>query len=191
MMASTAIFHERLWSRLRWVVWGGALALLSLPLVAMALSVEGVVWDGHDFAIMGVLFGLCCIAYEVAVRVARSNVYVLGAGLATATAFGTIWVNLAVGIIGDGGHWANLLFFGVVLLALVGTAIAKLASARMAVAMEATATAQALVGVVAFLTSPQSPEGYFFAAFLAALWVIAGQLFRTASRQEAAAGAAA
>ena len=191
MMANTAIFHERLWSRLRWAVWGGAAALLSLPLVAMQLAVEGVDWDGRDFAIMGTVFAVCCLAYEVAVRAARSNAFVLGAGLATATGFFTTWVNLAVQIVGDGYSTANLLFFCIPLLAVVATAFARLKSAPMAVAMEVTAVAQAAVGVFAFLVAPQHPEGYFLAAFFAAMYVIAGQLFRTAARQEAAAGVAA
>ena len=191
MTAGTAIFHERLWSRLRWIVWGGAGALLALPFVAMQLKAEGVDWNLFDFVLMGTLFGLCGAAYEIAVRVARSNVFVLGAGLATATAFFTTFINLAVGIVGEPQEYANAMFYGVVALALVAICFTQLKPPRMAIAMEITATAQALVGVIVFLTTSGHPEGWFLSAFFATTWLIAGQLFRTAARQEAAAGVAA
>ena len=40
----------------RWLVWGGAAALLLLPLVAMQFT-EEVQWTWHDFVIMGVMLG--------------------------------------------------------------------------------------------------------------------------------------
>ncbi|MEO5629325.1 MAG: hypothetical protein ABIQ62_06115, partial [Thermomonas sp.] len=101
------------------------------------------------------------------------------------TAFLTIWINLAVGIIGDEDNPANILFFAVLAVGFIGALLARLKPLAMARAMVATAVAQALVGVVAFVTTAGHPEGYVLAGFFTAMWLTSAQLFRVAARQQA------
>ena len=179
-MSTTANSHP-LWRRLRWVVWGGLAALLALPLVAMQFTTE-VQWTLSDFIVMGGLMGLVGIAFEVAVRVARSHAYVVAAGIAVASGFVMTWINLAVGIIGDEGNPANLMFFGVLLVGLVAVACSRLRPLGMARAMEVTAAAQALVCVATLVIG----EGHIFVltGFFLTMWLAAAQLFRKAARDE-------
>lgn len=183
-MGTTATMAgSRLWSRIRWVVWGGACLLLMLPLVAMQFTRE-VNWTLSDFVVMGFMLGMVCVAFEIAVRVARSNAYVVAAGIAVAAAFLMTWANLAVGIIGNENNPANLMFFGVIGLGLVGALLARLKPQGMARAMYVTAAAQIAVSVITLAIG----EGYIFVftGVFVAIWLIAAQLFQKAAQQEAA-----
>ena len=186
-MSTTANSHP-LWRRLRWVVWGGLAALLALPLVAMQFTTE-VQWTLSDFIVMGGLMGLVGIAFEVAVRVARSHAYVVAAGIAVASGFLMTWINLAVGIIGNEGNPANLMFFGVLAVGLVVVALSRLRPLGMARAMEVTALAQVLVSLITLAIG----EGYIFVltGCFVAMWLISAQLFRKAAREEVDPGSAA
>lgn len=182
MAANMAMSGRPLWRRLRWVVWGGAALLLLLPLVAMRFT-EDVKWTPVDFATMGAMLGLVCGAYELAVRVARNNAYVVAAGVAAAAAFLMAWINLAVGIIGNEDNPANRMFFGVLAVGFIASLFTRLKPLGMARAMEAMALAQAVACVVTLLIG----EGYIFVltGFFVAMWLLSAQLFRKAARLEA------
>ena len=146
-------------------------------------------WDLTDFV---VFFGLIAIVggvYWLASRKSASTAYRFGAGTALAAAFILLWVNGAVGIIGDEGNAANLLFFGVLAVGVVGALIARFKPQGMARALLATAVAQALVGIVAIVggmgtAGPVWPRDVLFLTlFFAALWLISAWLFRNAARQ--------
>ena len=164
-----------MWRRLRWLVWGGAAALLALPLLAMQFTDE-VDWTLLDFAVMGTLLALCCSALELAWRVARNPAYMLAFGVAVATAFLVVWSNLAVGIVGDEGNPANLVFFGVLMVALIGSALARLAPRGMARVMAATAIAQALSALLAVHAGEWRVVAII--GVFAALWLLSAALFR-------------
>ncbi len=183
MSTQLTMSNSPLWRRVRWLVWGGAAFLLLLPLVAMQFTTE-VNWGPEDFLVMGALLALVGGAFELTVRVARSNTYVVAAGIVVGTAFLTIWVNLAVGIIGDEDNRANILFVGVLAIALIGAVLARLEPLRMARAAEVTAAVQALVGVAALFIAPDQPEGAVLSGILAAAWYASGQLFRIAARDQ-------
>lgn len=170
------------WRHLRWAVWAGAVALLSLPAIAMWFGVDGVAWTAVDFVVMGVMLGLVCTTFEVAVRVGRSHGYVLGAGIAAAAAFLMTWSNLAVGIIGNEDNPANLVFFGVLAVALLGALWSRLAPQRMAQAMTATAIAQAMTCVAALVLD--GAQVFVITAMFMAMWLLAGHMFRVAARKQ-------
>ena len=67
------------------LVWGGAAALLALPLVAMRFTRE-VAWTASDFAVMGAMLFAACGAWELATRASGSLAYRAGAGIATISA---------------------------------------------------------------------------------------------------------
>jgi hypothetical protein len=162
----------------RALVWGGAGALLLLPLVAMQFTRE-VNWDATDFIVMGVMLLAVCVAYEVAARIARNNAYMVAAGLAAGACFLTVWVNLAVGIIGHEHNPANDLFFYVVALAIVGSLLVLFRPRPMAWVMVATAVAQGAVCLYAWLAG--LGQVFVFTAVMCAVWLAAARLFRRAA----------
>lgn len=159
--------------------WGTAAALLLTPLVAMQFTSE-VNWTPSDFAFAGIIFGTVGVIYEFTVRRASSRFYRGGVALALAAAFLIVWANGAVGMIGDEDNSANLMFAGVLGIALLGSVLARFRPGGMAVAMVAAALAQAVAGGVGMLIDPRG--GVISAAF-AGLWLLSAALFRSAARQ--------
>ena len=100
-----------------------------------------------------------------------------------------IWINLAVGIIGDEGDTANLLYLGVLAVGLGGALLARFEAGGMARAMLLTAVAVAIVGVVALAagwgaTGPRWPlDVAGLTVFFAAVFGGAAWLFRQAARE--------
>lgn len=83
--------------RLRFVAWGMAAILMSLPLMAMPFSRE-VNWTGSDFVIFGAMLLAACAGFELALRFMRQPAHRLLAGLSIAGLFVLVWAELAVGI---------------------------------------------------------------------------------------------
>jgi len=162
--------------------WGFAILLLSLPAIAMRFTSE-VVWTPIDFAVMGAMIGAVGIGLELAIRASRNNLYRAGAAMALLAGFLTTWSNLAVGIIGDGGNPANLLFFGVVALAIIGSVAARSRPPAMARIMMAAGIAQLAVPLVALIAWPPAftPEFGLSVAInsaFASMWLLSAWLFR-------------
>lgn len=162
--------------------WGGAAFLLLLPLVANAP------WTLSDFIVMGVLLGAVGLLLELAARASGNLFYRAGAGIAVAAAFLLIWVNGAVGFLGSEDNPANLMFFGVLAVAILGTILARARAAGMARTMFATAAAQLLVGVIALAAglgsaelSDRLYEVVMGTSVFGALWLASAALFRKAA----------
>ena len=168
--------------------WGLAALLLLLPLVAMRFTAE-VNWTGGDFVFAAMLIGGVGGAAELAVRATRSRFYRAGCGLLLAATFLIVWLNAAVGMIGDEHDPRNLLYAGVLMLGLgfaIGGRFRPAGMARAAIFM---AVAQALVGIVGVVTGSNDPPGAagqvvlnggFVAVFAGAAW-----LFRRAAHEPA------
>lgn len=169
--------------RLRPFVWGGAACLLLLPALVMRLYPQaGVDWTVLDFAVMGVLLAAVCGLYEFGARLGGSPAYRAGFGTAVLAGFLTVWVNLAVGMLGSGGNPANLMFAGVLGIAGLGSLLARFRAAGMAKAMFAAALMQlAAVGIAMAIGSFIGRELALTACF-ALPWLLAGALFRYAAR---------
>ena len=162
----------------RMIGWGTAAFLLLLPLITNAP------WTGSDYIFAAVLFGSVGLAFEFIVRKSSSLSYRCGAALAVIGAFLTVWANGAVGMIGDEDNPYNLLFLGVLLVALIGAIIARLEPAGMVRAMVVTAIAQAGVGAFGL---PADPLGGILSTGFAGLWLVAAALFWNAARERAGA----
>lgn len=171
--------REQRGSRWRIAAWTAAGLVLLLPFIAMQFTDE-VAWDVADFAIFGALLVGAGVAFELAARKSGNTAYKTGVGVALAAAFLLIWVNGAVGIIGNEGNDANLMFYGVLGVGLIGALIARFEPQGMARAMIATAGAQVLVFVIALVA------GWGFIGlitfFFLALWVGSARLFQNAAR---------
>jgi hypothetical protein len=171
-----------------------AALILSVPLVAMQVTDE-VVWSRFDFVVAGTILVGTGLLLELAARTARNHSYRAAAVVAIAAAFLLVWLNLAVGIIGEPNEPANALYIGVLAVGVAGALLARFRPTGMARAALATALAQALVAVVALLAGKaQSPvssvseivalNGMFVALFIASAW-----LFRHAARRQPPVGA--
>ncbi len=173
-----------LWRTVPWVI---AAFLLLLPLVAMQFTDE-VVWDETDFAVIAAMLFGACGAFELAARTTANTAYRAAVGVALVAAFLLIWINLAVGIIGSEDNPANLMYGGVLAVAIIGAVIARFQPDGMARAMVATALAQALVAVLALIAGLgfTGPITVFFAA----LWLISAWLFRKAAWEQTPASVA-
>ena len=183
--------------RSRWWIapWAIAALLWLLPLIAMQFTDE-VAWDETDFIVFGgMLFGACG-AWELAARMTGNTAYRAAVGVALASTFILVWMNLSVGIIGSEDNPANLMFFGVLAVAMIGAAIARFQPRGMARALLATALAQTLAGVIALIagwgsTGANWPQVIvILTLFFAALWLGSAWLFRKAAGEQTSAGAA-
>lgn len=172
----------------RIVGWGFAAALILTPAVAMQFS-TAVNWTLFDFAFAALLIGGTALLIDLAARASSEWSYRCGALLAVTAAFLLIWINGAVGIIGDSGNPPNLVFLGIIVVAVAGAVIAKARPAGMARAMGVAAAAQALTGLVVLVAGigsmqPPGPLGLFaLIEFFAGLWLGSALLFRLSARQ--------
>ena len=176
------------------VIWGTAAFLLLLPLIAMQFTNE-VNWDETDFVVFGAtLFGACGV-YELAARMTPNFAYRAAVGVAVVAAFILIWMNLAVGIIGSEDNPVNLMYGGVLAVAITGAFIVRFRPSGMARVLVATAFAQVLVGIIALVAELGSTGENWprvivvLISFFAALWLVSAWLFRRAARERTPAGA--
>lgn len=131
-----------------WIAFATALILL-IPLAAMQFS-DGWNWDLFDFIFAGVLLFGTGLAYELATRKGDTATYRTAVGVALATTFLLVWINGAVGIIGDDNP-ANLMYFGVLAIGFIGAIVARLKPRKMARVMFKTALVQIIAPVIALI----------------------------------------
>ena len=111
----------------------------------------------------------------------NNTAYRSAIGVALAAAFILVWLSLGVGIIGKDGDPANLMYFGVLAVGIIGAIIARLQPLGMARTMFATALAQALVAAIALITRLGLPwsgpveilllNGFFVVLFAGSAWL--------------------
>lgn len=165
--------------------WGGVAVLLTIPLIARFP------WTLSDFIVAGAMLGGSGLVLELLVRVSPNVFYRIGAGFAVLAALGLVWVNGAVGFLGGEDNPANLMFGGVIAVAVLGSVIGGFKAGGMARAMFAAAAAQVAVGLIGLAAGWASPggEGVKEVAvgtiLFGGLWLVSGGLFRRAARTQA------
>ena len=179
----------------RLVPWIIAALLLLMPLVAMLFTDE-MNWDETDFIVFGAMLLGACGAFELAARMTGNTAYRAAVAVAIVAAFILIWINLAVGIIGSEDNPANLMYGGVLAVAVLGGLIVRFQPHRMAQVLAATALAQAMVGIIALSAGLGSTGANWpqvivvLTGFFSALWLISAWLFRKSARERTSASAA-
>lgn len=168
----------------RVAVWGGAAALMLAPVVASQVSDE-MQWDSADFTLVGLMLLAACGAWELAMRKTRSRAYAAAAVVAAGTAFLLFLVNGAVGFIGNEDNPVNLLFFGVLTLALGGAIIVRFRAEGLARAMAVTAGAQVATAALAVAMVPDVQGFLVGTAMFVPLWLLSAWLFVRAGRDAA------
>lgn len=162
--------------------------ILMTPLLAMQFTAE-VNWTAFDFVFAGVLIFGTGFLFELARKKASHSSYKTAVGIALAAVFLLIWINSAVGIIGNEDNPANLMYFGVVTVGIIGAGIARFQPRGMARVLLTMAIAQMLVPVIALFIAksqvtlePPGVVGVFgLNSFFAMLFVVSALLFKHAS----------
>jgi hypothetical protein len=109
----------------------------------------------------------------------RNPFYRGGVAVALLVTFLTVWANAAVGMIGNEDNPLNLMFPGVIAIALLGAIVARFRAAGMARAMTVAAGAQVLAGVIGTFTDMR---GGIFSALFGLLWLFSAMLFGKAAQ---------
>jgi hypothetical protein len=102
-------------------------------------------------------------------------------GLAVAAACLLIWLSLGVGIIGKDGDPANMMYFGVIAVGIIGAIISRFRPMGMARTLLAMALAQALVALIALIAGLGLPwsgpaeiimlNGIIIGMFIGSAWL--------------------
>lgn len=159
--------------------------ILLIPLAAMLLT-DDFNWGLIDFVLTGALLFAAGLTYQLFTKQSGNTIYRAAVAIAIATAAFLFFSNLAVGIIGSEDEPANVMYFGVIAVAILGTVLARFRPRGMARAMFVTALAQASTIIIALVFGihhyPESSVLEIFAVngFFMMGWVVAGLLFRWA-----------
>ena len=153
-----------------------------LPVLALR-NVDNLTSDPEDFMFLGMLMTGVALGYELAARVPARLAYRAAIGVAVVNTLLSVWINLAVGIIGSEDNPANLLFAAAPAVALAGALLARFRPRGMASAMVGAAFAQGMIFAVALIA------GWGFAGpitvFFAAHWLVAAWLFGKSAATQA------
>jgi hypothetical protein len=168
----TAASSRRLFNPWRIGGWGLIATLLTLP------AILRFPWTASDFVIMGILLGSVGLGIEFLVRQPGTLLSRLGGIVVVLTAFLTVWVNLAVGMIGSEDNPYNLLFLGLLGLVLAGAIRVRLVARGMFRLTLFAAAAQAAIGLGGLGTDLR---GAIFSTAFAFLWLFSAALFRAGS----------
>ena len=163
-------------------------SILLLPLLAMQFTDE-MAWGVFDFVLAGVLLVGIGLVYAL-VRNAGNLAYRAAVGIAIAAALLLVWMVGALGVIGETGDRADLMYGAVLAVGIVGAIVARFRPEGMARALLATALVQALVAVIALIAGKHEAaissvaeilllNGIFVALFIGSAW-----LFRHAARTQ-------
>lgn len=167
-----------LMNKWRPLMWGGFAALIALPAIAM-LAGGDVNWGPEDFTFAIILFGLLGGGIELTMRSRQLGAYRWASVLALGLGFVTLWINLAVGIIGNDDNPLNGHYIYVLGIPIVGALVARFKANGMALAMIATALAHGIIAGIAFAA------GYNiipFALVIGGLHGVAAYLYRSAAK---------
>lgn len=164
-------------------LWAGGLLALVAPWILMRFTGEGA-WTAFDFLVFGVMVGAVCAGFELAMRMSNRWTYRLAAFMTVIGGFLMVWANLAVGIIGNEEDPRNLMFYGLLLIGVVGALITRFEAQGLTWTLRLMAAVQLVIFVVAAaLDWTLLPV---FTIFYFSLWLIAGELFNKSTRVSSA-----
>lgn len=124
-----------------------AFAIILIPLIAMQFSQE-VNWDMFDFLIAWILIFGAGFTFQLISMKTEAISYKIATGLAVFASLAILWVNGAVGIIGNENNPVNFLFGFVLAMVILGSFIAQLEAKAMSRVMLSTAATHLLVSLI-------------------------------------------
>lgn len=186
-MESTSRFYET--TKMKHIVYGF--------LLAAAFSWPWIFIDDGDLvgALCLGMLPVIVIGAFIAFKETKSRpaAYRWAIAVALTTVFLLVWMNGAVGIIGNEANPANLMYFGVLAVGIIGALISRFQPYWMARTFFMMALAQALVPVIALIIWPPQviswgEAGVFgvflLSVFFAMLFIVSAFLFRRAAQEE-------
>src|SRR5262249_12891554 len=112
----------------------GTVFILLIPFAAMLFTDE-VSWSPIDFIVAGGLLFGTGIIYEFVSGKGSNATYRFATGIAVGAVLLQMWMNLAVGLVGSGPNPANVMYFGVIFVGIIGAAAARLQPIGMSYAL--------------------------------------------------------
>ncbi len=123
----------------------GALGVLMVPIVASRV-VEGWSWSAGSFVLVYVLFFATGMAYAAIARKMNAWAYKAGVGLALVAGFALAWSNMVY--VADSENPANLVYYSVLVVGIIGALLARLEARRLARTLFAMAATLALIALL-------------------------------------------
>lgn len=157
--------------------------ILLVPLVAMQFT-EEVNWSVADFILMGALLFGTGFSFVLVTRYVTHLVYRVAIGFALGSTLFLIWANLAVGLIGSGPNWGNLMYMGVIAVGIIGTILSRFTARGMERAMYGMALALVVLAAIALFAKMDEYPGSSTKeiigvnGFFSMLFAVSGLLFR-------------
>ncbi len=170
----------------RAAAWTAAAGVMLVPTVAH-LATGGFGWTGFDFVFLGVILLVSCSIFDLAARRAPNFSYLAGSAAALAAGFGLFVVNGAVGLVGSEDEAHNLLFLAVILVAIIGSVVARGRPRGMARAMFAATGAHVAVSAAWVIgaertAEPEASMPIVGLGVFAATWLASALFYRNAGR---------
>ena len=145
-------------------------------------------WDMFDSVVAVVLLSGAATLATIVIRKTKNTAYRAAASVALLAAFLLIWINGAVGIIGSEDNDANVMYFALLAIAVIGAFIARFRPRGLERTMYVTAAGQALIAELALMHNlgvdgPIWPRDILMlTALFIVLWLISAFFFRKAAR---------
>ncbi len=161
------------------------IVILSVPLIAMQFTDE-VKWSVTDFLLMGTLIFGAGITFQWFSSRGSSLLYRIAVGISVLAVFLLTWANLAVGVIGSEQNPANLLYFLMILIGIIGALIVRFKAKGMALVACIMAGVQILIPLIALAVwagnfDPGIEQVLAINSFFALMFVASAVLFKRAS----------
>lgn len=173
------------WRASRWRITAWSSAALVVMLI---LLVDDVDWETGVVIILGIFLVTPAVLHELASRYSGERAFKLALTLAIGATLLLLWVNGAVGIIGDDDNPANMIYLAIPAVVLIGAVIARLKPHGMKRTLYLAAAAQVLVFGIALAA------GWGFTGpitvFFVGMWLSSATLFRKAATDSVADAAA-
>lgn len=178
----------------RLIIWALSVAcLLTIPLILTLLGSgvdgDGWHWTFFDFVFMGILLFGAGLGYELISRKFEDGMYKIAVGIAVLTGFLLVWINAAVGIIGDGDNGIGMMYFGVLLVGLIGAVLSRFRPTGLAQTLFIMAVGIMLIPTIVFtlldpqimMQEPGVMKVFILNGFFAVMFIGSGLMFRKAA----------
>lgn len=163
--------------------------LLLIPAIGNQ-TIEGWNWSLFDFVWAGAMIAGVQFAYHAFAKKINHHTYKMAAALGLGATFILLWINAAVGIVGDDDGINMIFFLSIVITFIVGSLISKGSPRGMAKTLYALAGVTILIPTAGFILSravygksPEMIKIYALCGMFALLFIGSGLLFRKAAKK--------
>lgn len=168
--------------RLRVAAWIGAAIFLLIPLIAMQFTDE-VAWSPADFAFAAILLLGSLGMFEWFARRTGNLAYRAGAAVSLAGVVLLVWIDAAVGIVGNESNPVNALFLAIPAIGTVVALLGRFRSTAMPRALFAMIVTQWVVAFLALGDRTGTPRDILgLTIAFTGIWLTAATLFARAPR---------